>query len=141
MDSEEARRCFGAARIARLATVGGDGRPHIVPFVFVLTGDTVYSAVDAKPKRTTALQRLANVAAHPAVAVLVDHYDDDDWTRLWWVRGDGRGRILDARSREGDEALVRLAARYPQHRRQPPPGPVLAIDVTRWTGWSAAAPG
>jgi PPOX class probable F420-dependent enzyme len=80
--SDEARRRFAAARVARLATADTAGQPHLVPFVFAVDGDTVYSAVDHKPKRTTALRRLANIAQNPAVALLVDHYDDGDWSGL-----------------------------------------------------------
>jgi PPOX class probable F420-dependent enzyme len=134
--ADEARRRFAEAAVARLATADANARPHIVPIVFAVAGDTIYSAVDAKPKRTTALRRLANVAANPAVAVLVDKYDQD-WTRLWWVRADGTGRVLDGEEPERDAALDALAARYPQYREQRPDGPVLAIDVERWSGWAA----
>ena len=134
MSTEEARRRFAAARVARLATADAAGRPHLVPIVFAVEGDRVYSAVDAKPKRTTALRRLANVRENPAAAVLVDHYDDD-WSALWWVRADGRGRVLDAAAEEAEQAVALLAERYPQQRAV---GAVLAIDVERWTGWSAA---
>ena len=137
MTRDEARRRFAQAPVARLATADGDGRPHAVPVVFVLAGDTVYTAVDAKPKRTTALRRLENVAANPRAAVLVDHYADD-WSSLWWVRADGGGRILDAAHGEGRDAVERLAAKYRQYRGQPPGGPVLAIDVDRWSSWAAA---
>jgi PPOX class probable F420-dependent enzyme len=132
----EARRRLATARVARLATVDAAGRPHVVPFVFALAGDTVVSAVDAKPKRTTALKRLANVAVNPAVAVLADHYEDD-WTALWWVRADGHGRVVDIASPEGRHAVELLTERYEQYRTQPPEGPVLAVDVIRWSGWSA----
>ena len=81
--------------MARLATADAGGRPHLVPVVFAVDDDRVYSVVDAKPKRTTALRRLANVAENPAVALLVDHYDDADWDALWWVRAEGRGRVLE----------------------------------------------
>lgn len=141
MTDEQARRRFAAARVARLATADAGGRPHVVPMVFAVVSrrdaDTVYSAVDAKPKRSTSLRRLANVAANPRVAVLVDHYGPD-WHLLWWVRADGTGRILDADQPEARDAIARLVARYPQYRQQPPLGPVLAIDVARWSNWSAA---
>jgi PPOX class probable F420-dependent enzyme len=135
---DEARRFFAAARVARLATVDAAGRPHLVPIVFVVEGGTIYSAVDAKPKRTTALRRLANVTANPAVTLLVDDYDDADWTRLRWARADGLGRVLDPGRPEARAALVQLAAKYRQHADQPPPGPVLAVDVHHWAGWSAS---
>jgi PPOX class probable F420-dependent enzyme len=138
VDPAVARGRFAAARIARLATADGLGRPHLVPIVFAVAGDTVYSAVDAKPKRSKALRRLANVSANPAVSLLVDYYDED-WTTLWWVRADGHGRVLDAEDpaqAEARRAVELLAGRYPQHRLQPPSGPVLAVDVERWSGWS-----
>jgi PPOX class probable F420-dependent enzyme len=105
--------------------------------VFVMAGDTIYSAVDAKPKRTKALRRLANVRANPQASLLVDHYVDD-WSALWWVRADGRARIVEAQSDEGAAAVDLLARKYPQHQQQRPEGPVLAVDVTRWVSWSAA---
>ena len=79
------------AKVARLATTDPDGRPHLVPIVFVLDGQTLYSAVDAKPKRSRRLRRVANARERPDVTVLVDHYEDD-WGRLWWVRVRGRAR-------------------------------------------------
>jgi PPOX class probable F420-dependent enzyme len=146
LDPQRARDLFAAARVARLATADALGVPHLVPIVFVLapgragTGDTLYSAVDGKPKRSLALRRLANIAANPCVAVLVDHYAED-WTALWWVRADGTGRVLDASgsaTSEAAAALELLADRYPQYRRAPPPGPVLAVEVSRWSSWAAA---
>jgi PPOX class probable F420-dependent enzyme len=130
----EARRRFAAARVARLATADADGRPHLVPVVFAVDGDRVYSVVDAKPKRTTALRRLANVAENPAVALLVDHYDDADWDALWWVRAEGRGRVLTPEAGEAALAVRLLRERYPQQQAV---GAVLAVDVERWSGWSA----
>ena len=74
-----------AARVARLATTDPDGRPHLVPIVFALDGDTLYSAVDRKPKRSQTLRRIENARARPDVTILVDHYEED-WSRLWWIR-------------------------------------------------------
>jgi PPOX class probable F420-dependent enzyme len=136
MTGEELRRRFAGAPVARLATADAQGRPHLVPIVFALVGETIYSAVDAKPKRTTALRRLANVAANPRAAVLVDHYADD-WQALWWVRADGAARVLAADSPEARDAVAHLVRRYAQYRDTPPPGPVLAVDVERWSGWFA----
>lgn len=137
MTGEEARAAFAAARVARLATVDEHGRPHLVPLVFALDGDVVFTAVDHKPKRTTALRRLANMRTNPAVALLVDHYDDEDWSVLWWARADGRARILDPGSEQARHGLGLLVSRYRQYASDAPDGPVVAIDVERWTGWSA----
>jgi PPOX class probable F420-dependent enzyme len=133
--SAEARERFAAARVARLATADATGRPHLVPIVFCVEGDHVYSVVDAKPKRTSALRRLANVRGNPAVAMLVDHYEDADWSALWWVRADGHGRVLDPQDTEAQRARARLRERYPQQQAT---GAVLAVDVERWTGWAAS---
>jgi PPOX class probable F420-dependent enzyme len=131
--SAQARDRFAAARVARLATASAAGRPHLVPVVFAVDGDHVYSVVDGKPKRTTALRRLTNVAENPAVALLVDHYDED-WDQLWWVRAEGRGRVLAAGEPEAWRAVALLHRRYPQQQAV---GAVLAVDVDRWTGWAA----
>ena len=120
--------------MGRLATIGPDGGPHLVPCCFVLVENTIYSAVDAKPKSTLALRRLANLAANPAASLLVDHYDDEDWSALWWIRVDGQGRITTS-STEHDQAITTLQTKYPQYRRTPPPGPVIALQITRWRAW------
>jgi PPOX class probable F420-dependent enzyme len=132
---EDLRDRVAAAAVARLATVDPDGRPHVVPIAFALLGDTLYSAVDAKPKSSRVLRRIENARERPGVTVLVDHYEDD-WTRLWWVRLRGRARVLDGDD-EAARALEALAAKYEQYRDEPPGLPVLAVDVDDWRGWSA----
>src|SRR5438093_9143437 len=134
MDATAMRRRIADAKVARLATVGAGGKPHVVPITFAVDGDTIYFAVDAKPKRTTDLKRLRNIAANPSVSVLVDHYEDD-WARLWWVRVDGTARLL-ADGAQAVRATDLLAARYPQYRRARPGGPVVATAVARLSGWS-----
>jgi PPOX class probable F420-dependent enzyme len=131
----EMRKRFGEARVARLATADAGGRPHLVPLCFALAGDRIVSVVDAKPKRTLELQRLANIRAQPRVSLLVDHYDDD-WTRLWWVRADGTARVV-GRGAEREDAVALLTAKYPQYEEKPPAGPVLEVTVDRWRSWSA----
>lgn len=121
---------FAAARVARLATVGADGAPHLVPIVFAVAGDLIHSAVDAKPKRHRNLRRLANIAHEPRVSLLADHYDDD-WTRLWWVRADGVARV----SASSAAGLAALRAKYPQYAQSPPAGPFITVEVSRWTAW------
>ena len=129
------RERFGHARVARLATVDADGQPHLVPLCFALAEDRVVSVVDAKPKRTPQLRRLANIRAQPRVSVLVDEYDED-WARLWWVRADGVARVVESGAAR-DDAVAALTAKYRQYRDQPPEGPVIEITIDRWRGWSA----
>lgn len=137
MDAAEARERFTSERVARLATIRSDGTPHLVPVVFATDGDLVWIAVDDKPKRTRELKRIANIEADSRVSVLADRYDDRDWSLLWWVRGDGRARVLRDRG-SVTRASARLGAKYPQHAAHPPAGPVIEIEVERWIGWSAA---
>ena len=137
MDSNELRRRVADADVATLATVGGDGMPHAVPICFVLDGDQIYFAVDHKPKKTSDLKRLHNIAANPQVAVLVQHYEHD-WQRLWWVRVDGAAHVLDD-GEDSRRAIALLVDRYAQYRSHPPDGPVVAIAIERWSGWSASS--
>ncbi|TVT30007.1 TIGR03668 family PPOX class F420-dependent oxidoreductase [Amycolatopsis rhizosphaerae] len=132
----EARARFTAARVARLATAGMDGVPHLVPVTFAVHDGAVVFAVDHKPKRHADLRRLRNIRANPAVVFLVDFFDED-WTRLWWVRADGRASILtEPAGRAGP--LEALRAKYPQYRDRNPEGPVVRTEVYRWRSWSAS---
>jgi len=124
---------LATARVARLATTDPDGRPHLVPIVFALDGDTLYSAVDRKPKRSSTLRRIENARVRPEVTILVDHYEDD-WSRLWWIRLRGRARVLDD-GEERDRAVELLREKYPQYLADPLEGPVLAVDVAEVRVW------
>ncbi|WP_205875814.1 TIGR03668 family PPOX class F420-dependent oxidoreductase [Mycobacterium camsae] len=131
----DTRAWFAGSPIARLATITHDGTPHLVPVVFALDGDVIYTAVDGKPKRTRRLRRLANIEHNPAVSLLVDHYAED-WTRLWWVRVDGTATVV------ADGDVVRtgyrlLRAKYPQYQSVSMDGPVIAVSATRWSSWHA----
>lgn len=135
LSDDDARQRFAGARVARLATMSADGQPHIVPITFAVDGDVIYSAVDSKPKSTPRLRRLSNIHANPRVAVLADHYDED-WSALWWVRADGMAAILHYPA-EMTPPTGLLVGRYPQYLDNPPGGPLIAIRVGRWSGWSA----
>lgn len=105
----------------------------MVPCCFILSSETLYSAVDAKPKSTIALRRLHNLNANPSASLLVDHYVED-WSALWWIRVDGTARIIRAGVEYG-RALAELTAKYEQYAREPPPGPVIAVDINAWRAW------
>lgn len=122
-----------AERVARLATVDPDGRPHVVPICFAIDGDTLYTAVDEKPKSTRRLRRLANIEANPQVEIVVDHWDEN-WSRLWWVRLAGRAKIVERHER----ALELLQAKYPQYRAHPPAGPFVVVAIESRHDWRAS---
>ncbi len=136
MTAQDARRRFASVHVARLATITPAGRPHVVPITFAVDGELIYTAVDAKPKSTTDLQRLRNLRASPQVALLADHYSSD-WSELWWARADGQAAVLDQPGAML-EPIRLLAQRYAQYRLHPPGGPVIAITVRRWSGWCAS---
>ena len=121
-----------SARVAILATVNPDGSPHLVPVVFALSEGRIVTAVDGKSKTTARLRRLANIRSNPSVSLLVHHYEED-WNRLWWVRIDGRAIVVTA----DDDAQSALRARYPQYDSVELTGPVISIEVTGSTSWSA----
>jgi PPOX class probable F420-dependent enzyme len=132
------RARVAAARVGRLATRADDA-VHLVPCCFALdpAADRWYWAVDAKPKRSLALRRLANLERHPAATLLVDQWDED-WSQLWWVRLDGLGRVLATGTEDDRRARSLLTAKYAQYRADPPPGATVVVEVTGWRWWSAA---
>ena len=132
---DEARRRLAAARIARLATVRADGRPHVVPVVFAFDGEVLRTIADPKPKRGLDLLRHRNITAHPAVSLLVDEYEES-WQAIWWVRADGEGRVVED-GPERDEAIRQLRAKYAQYAEWTEPfGAATVIQVDRITSWA-----
>jgi PPOX class probable F420-dependent enzyme len=127
---------LGAARVARLATADANGTPRVVPVTFALVEDRIVTVVDGKATSNLRLKRLANIAVNPKVSLLVDHYDDGDWSALWWVRVDGRAHI--ARDDRYFDAGVRASrVKYPQYRDGVrTDGPLIVIDVERVSSWS-----
>ena len=124
------RMALDDSPIARLATFSPQ-YPHLVPIVFVVVGDRIVTPVDAKPKSKSKLRRLLNIETNPHVAVLVDHYDND-WTRLWWVRLDGRARITEMR-----ECYAKLfVEKYPQYETVDVGSTAIEIDIDKVAEWA-----
>jgi PPOX class probable F420-dependent enzyme len=132
-DSE--RRFLTQQRVAHLATADQRAVPHVVPVCFAILERTLYITIDEKPKRSgVALKRLRNIAENPAVAVVVDHYDED-WTRLGWVMLHGHAEIL-GEGAEHANAQALLQTRYPQLRAmQISSRPVIAVRIERTNSW------
>jgi PPOX class probable F420-dependent enzyme len=140
MLSDDERRFLSRRKVGHLATADRAGAPHVVPVCFALTEDALYITIDEKPKRADApLKRLRNIAENPAVAVVVDRYDDD-WTRLGWVMLRGRADIL-TDGEEHARAQAELRARYPQlNEMEIASLPVIAVRLERVTSWGNLAP-
>jgi coenzyme F420-0:L-glutamate ligase / coenzyme F420-1:gamma-L-glutamate ligase len=127
------------ARVARLATLDGAGRPHIVSVCFVYDGEAFYTAIDRKPKRVppARLTRVRNIRMRPRVALLIDHYDED-WSQLWYVLIRGTARLV-PKSAHAERARVlrRLRRKYPQYvgAMLPHDAPIIRIRQERATSW------
>ena len=140
MLSDGERRFLAERRVAHLATADARAVPHVVPVCFAISGETLYITIDEKPKRHpgTALKRVRNVVANPAVAVVVDRYDED-WALLGWVMLRGHAEIL-TRGSEHDDAQELLRSRYRQlAAMRIAQHPVIAVRVERTTSWGNLA--
>jgi PPOX class probable F420-dependent enzyme len=136
MLSDCERQFLAQQRVAYLATADRHAIPHVVPVCFAITERTLYITIDEKPKRGSAfaLKRLRNIAENPAVALVVDRYDEN-WTRLGWVMLRGRAEILHEGT-EHDAAQALLGSRYPQlGAMQITHYPVIAVRIERTTSW------
>src|SRR3954464_2057405 len=136
MDRDKARALVEDARVARLGTLSKTGRVDLVPMTFALVDAVMYTAVDHKPKRTTELKRLENVRVTPEVSVLVDEYDDEDWSALWWARLRGLARVVEE-GPEYEAGIDALVAKYEQYQTVRPSGPAIVIELILWQWWSA----
>lgn len=117
--------------------MGPTGEIRLVPVCFALDGERIVSAVDHKPKTTTALARLADIERSARATLLVDRYDDADWSALWWVRISGPAVVHAPTDPRSAVAVSRLAEKYPQYRQSPPVGPTYSIAIENLTWWNA----
>ena len=137
LDEDEARRRLVAHDHGVLGTVHLDRGVDAVPVVYALVGDHLGIPVDrGKPKTSTWLQRERNLDADPRATLLVQQWDPDDWSRLWWVRAQLRW-VPDGVDDLAEQLSTRLAERYVQYRDEPF-AQVLVLRVLGTTGWAAA---
>ena len=137
---DEALARLAAAEHGILCTMHGERGVDAVPVTYVLDGDGFVGVpVDlVKPKTSTRLQRVRNLEADPRAALLVEHWDASDWSRLWWVRAELQWQG-DADAGRSASLAAGLAARYPQYRSQPF-ARVLVLQIIAVTGWAASEP-
>ncbi len=151
LPDDTVERLLGTWPVARLATLGATGAPHLVPIVFAPSGGALWSPVDAKPKSGRGLARVEHLRRDPRASLLLDAYEPD-WTRLWWVRLDALGSVVQLDEPESDPqvaaALAALRRKYPQYatwpvlrggpRTGPQGGPtLLRFETTAHRSWSA----
>ena len=125
-------------RVARLATVGADGQPHVVPIVYAYDGERLYTPIDEKPKKVgaTRLRRVRDIQDNPAVAAVIDDYREE-WEQLAWVQVRGTARIL-TEGKQYATGLGLLMAKYSQYQDMPLSGrPLIAMAIEEVVGWRA----
>jgi coenzyme F420-0:L-glutamate ligase / coenzyme F420-1:gamma-L-glutamate ligase len=135
---EQTRQFLERRRVAHLATADARGAPHVVPICFTLLGETLYIAIDEKPKTgdVSRLRRLRNIAENPRVAIVADVYDDSDWSQLGFVLLRANARVLDPSDTEHSQAIRALREKYPQYRAMAlEDRPVIAADLASITAW------
>jgi PPOX class probable F420-dependent enzyme len=136
LETEDARRLAEAADHGVLGTIGPEGRPDLVPAGYAIDGGLVGIPIDdVKPKASTRLQRERNLERDPRATLLIEHWEADDWTQLWWVR------LRLERSTETADAVGRvealLRARYRQYQDATFVS-ILTFRITAISGWSAS---
>ena len=129
---EWAGELLSAARVGRLALLDEHDLPRVLPVTFAVWEGAVWSAIDRKPKRAGEPARVRRLRRRPEAALLVDRYDDD-WSRLAWLELRGEVTIEPI-----GPALEALAGRYEQYRADPPPGPLLRLEVQEAVWWRAS---
>ena len=138
---DDVRAALESARHGYLSTASVEGDPHLQPVVFEIVGESIYIAVDEKPKTTLRLRRLTNIESNPKFALLVDHYDDD-WNQLWWVLLRGPACVLWPSQWDEQEAAVVIAALRAKYSQYDSMGleerPLLKLTPDRITRWSAS---
>jgi PPOX class probable F420-dependent enzyme len=108
-------------RVARLATIDSEFKPHLVPVVFVFDGNHFFIPVDEKRKKTKPekLRRIKNIQVNPNVALLIDEYSED-WSRLAFVMIQGTASVVKSRPQADiqlKQALKELTTKYTQYQK------------------------
>jgi PPOX class probable F420-dependent enzyme len=138
---------LGAARRAILATTDPDGRPRPIPICFIVDAADpahvrVLTPLDDKPKAVDDkrdLARVRDIRARPAVSLLIERWDED-WSRLAWLRLDGRAELVEPADVPPD-VVQRLRDKYPQYVSHAlESSPMIAIHIERARSWGALNP-
>lgn len=137
LSADEARARLASHDHGVLCTVHAERGVDAVPVVYAVDDDGYVGVpVDrVKPKASSRLQRARNLEADPRAALLIENWDRQDWSQLWWVRAELRWQGDDPAGRAA-ELAARLADAFPQYQRQPF-STVLVLRLVAVTGWAA----
>ena len=120
-----------------LCTIHPARGPDALPVVYVVGGGHIGIPIDrVKPKVSSSLQREKNLAADPRAALLVEQWDSDDWSRLWWVRA-ALEHVPDPPTAVTEELATRLANAVPQYANRPFRR-IIVCRILTTSGWAAA---
>ena len=137
LTEHEARARLDAHLHGVLCTLHPQRGPDPQPVVYAVSDQYVGVPIDrVKPKASARLQREDNLAADPRGSLLVEHWETEDWSRLWWVRADLE-HVADPSSSVTDDLADRLADTVPQYAEKPFHR-VLVCRIVKLTGWAAA---
>lgn len=139
LDADACRARLDAHVHGVFATLHPERGPDPQPCVYAVTADGAHLGVpvdSVKPKASTRLQREDNLDADPRGALLVDHWDAEDWTRLWWVRAQTE-HLADPPAAIVEELSDKLAGTVPQYADKPFHR-VIVCRIVRLTGWAAS---
>jgi hypothetical protein len=132
--------CWARLRTAEhgvLCTTAASGDIDVVPTCLAVVGQRIATPIDTvKAKDTTELGRRKNLDRDAAATLLCEHWDSDDWSRLWWVRA----RLVLLPDHDSAEGEAALRAKYPQYGTIAFAA-VLIFDVSSTLGWAAVEPG
>lgn len=138
LDATRARELLGGAESGVLATLHRQRGVDAVPACFAVDGERLAVPVDrVKPKTGDRLQRVRNLEYDPRAVLLCDHWDGDDWTRLWWVRASLER--IDVTTVDRASSEERLRQKYRQYRHEPF-ADLLVFRIIELTGWVGSDP-
>ena len=137
--TEPQRRFVLAQRIGHLATTDADGEPHVIPVCYAYDGERFFIAIDEKPKQPgRTLKRVRNISETGRAALVIDRYDDTNWSRLAWLLVRGPATMLDPSDPDHPRVVALLRERYAQYGAMALDGAeVIAITAERAVGWGA----
>jgi PPOX class probable F420-dependent enzyme len=135
---------ISGGRVGRLGTADATGQPLVVPICYAFDGESIFSAIDAKPKMADVerLKRIRNIRENAKVSLVIDRYEED-WTQLRYVIIQGEAKLLTGGA-DFSRGVDLLLAKYPQYRDMGlarEAGLMIKVTPARVTDWRFAPRG